>query len=232
MPCEITLYHCPEDGATIARLSKNANAQQERNSGFSENIQPWKGICKNEYHYVARDKASGIICGWLTIILKTHKRTKYIYIVEISTRRIRNSLYGGVGQRLHNKMLEDAVQFGAKFVYLYPLNATVRDLYMKPQWGYVELRPDVKHLFKPLVRDLVIPNDFLDTLAEEDIIDIAKKIAGRDKALVKRIETLAPLIRGSPEIMQQLQDEIDIMEGNELSDSEKKKELRSFLAGI
>jgi hypothetical protein len=172
------MYHCPEDGATIARLSKNANAQQERNSGFSANVQPWKGfpaniqpwkeLCKNEYHYVARDKASGTICGWLTIILKTHKRTKYIYIVEISTRRIRNNLYGGVGQSLHNKMLEDAVHFGAKFVYLYPLNSTVRELYMKPQWGYVELRPDVKFLFKGLVRGLVIRNEFLDTLAEDD----------------------------------------------------------------
>jgi hypothetical protein len=232
MPCEITLYHCPEDRAAIARLSNNANAQQARNSGFSENVKPWKGVCKNEYHYIARDTKTGIICGWLSIILKTFKRTKYVYIVEISTRRIRNDLYGGVGQRLHNKMVEDAIHFGAKFVYLFPLNGVVRELYMRPQWGYTELRPDVKHLFKPLVRDFDMPNEFLDTLAEPDIIEAAIAIAKRDKALLRLIKELTPIIRANPEYLHKLEEEIDIMEVNELSDSDKRGELRSFLSNI
>jgi hypothetical protein len=232
MPCEITLYHCPEDRAAIARLSNNANAQQARDSGFSENVKPWKGVCKNEYHYIARDTKTGIICGWLSIILKTFKRTKYVYIVEISTRRIRNDLYGGVGQRLHNKMVEDAIQFGAKFVYLFPLNGVVRELYMRPQWGYTELRSDVKHLFKPLVRDFDIPNEFLDTLAEPDIIEAAIAIAKRDKALLRLIKELTPIIRANPEYLRRLEEEIDIMEVNELSDSDKRGELRSFLSNI
>ena len=232
MPCEITLYHCPEDQPMIARLSSNANAQQARNSGFSINIQPWKDMCKNDYHYVARDQATGTICGWLTVVMKTYKRSKYIYIVEISTRRIRNELYGGVGQQLHNRMIEDATRFGAKFVYLYPLNTAVRDLYMRPEWGYSLLRPDVKHLFRPLVNGLIIPNEFLDTLAEPDIIETAKAIAKRDNALLRRIEMLTPKLRSNPEYLRQLEEEIDIMEVNELSDSEKKKELRTFLSNF
>jgi hypothetical protein len=230
MPCEVTLYHCPEDQATIARLSSNANAQQGRNSGFSKNIQPWKDLCKNDFHYVARDQATGIICGWLTVIMKTFKRTKYIYIVEISTRRIHNNLYGGVGQLLHNTMIQDAARFGAKFVYLYPLNTAVRDLYMRPEWGYSLLRPDVKHLFRPLANGVIVPNDFLDTLAEPDIIAAAKVIAKRDKGLLRLIEMLTPTLRSNPEYLRQLEEEIDIMEVNELPDSEKRAELRGFLS--
>ena len=232
MPCEITLYHCPEDEPTIARLSSNANTQQAHNSGFYVYVQPWKGVCKNDYHYVARDKATGIICGWLTIAMKTFKRTKYIYIVEISTRRIHNDLYGGVGQRLHNKMIEDATRLGAKFVYLYPLNAAVREIYMRPEWGYSQQRPDVKHLFRPLVPNVVISNTFLDTLVEPDIIDLAKTIAKRDKALLKRIEMCTPILRNNPEYLSQLEEEIDIMEVNELSDSEKKAELSKFFVNL
>jgi hypothetical protein len=127
-------------------------------------------------------------------------------------------------------MIQDAARFGAKFVYLYPLNTAVRDLYMRPEWGYSLLRPDVKHLFRPLANGVIVPNDFLDTLAEPDIIAAAKVIAKRDKGLLRLIEMLTPTLRSNPEYLRQLEEEIDIMEVNELPDSEKRAELRGFLS--
>jgi hypothetical protein len=41
---------------------------------------------------------------------------------------------------------------------------------------------------------------------------------------------LTPTLRSNPEYLRQLEEEIDIMEVNELPDSEKRDELRGFLS--
>lgn len=230
MRCEITLYHCPEEEATIRRLGLQANAQQAGNEGFSKTIQPWKDICTHTYHYVARDSNTGIICGWLTASLKTVKRQTFMYLAEISTRRIRNELYGGVGQRLHTAFLADARRLGAKFACLYPLNAEVKAIYMKPEWGYVQLRPNVEKLFHILTG---LPSkEFLDSMARPDPIELAKGIARRDTALRKQIDLVTPLVRSNPDWMKQLEEIIEIMEGNELPIAEQRAELWTFFQGV
>ena len=150
MSCQITRYHCPEDEDTIKNIGKQANIQQAKNSGF-QNIYPWKDQCEKEYHYVARD-SSGIICGWLTAKLKTWKSQNYMLLSEISTVRIPNELFKGVGKRLHKAMLEDAEHLGMNFIYLYPLNNVVKQIYMKPDWGYISLHPNITYLFRILTK--------------------------------------------------------------------------------
>jgi len=250
MPCEITLYHCPEDGALIHSLGQAANRQQARNQGFSDVIQPWKDLCSNEFHFVARD-TTGVVCGWLTAKWKTdmgerkgkgkgkgkskgtskgtskgNEEGNFMYLVEISTRRIRNALYGGVGQRLHQALVAHARSLGANFIALYPLNPEVKALYMKPEWGYVELRPDVNQLFHILKK---APSDeYLDSVAVPDPIAQANDIAGNDAALLRTIERLAPSMRSNPACLRQLAEDIEVMEGNELPRTEQKKLLRQF----
>lgn len=226
MPCEITLYHCPEDEAILTNLGKKADAQQMRNSGFDKKVQPWKDMCKHTYHYVARDKATGIVCGWLTASLQTFRAEKYMLLAEISTRRIRNELYGGVGQNLHRAMLHDATRLGARFVYLYPLTAEVRDIYQRPEWGYVELRPYVEFLFHILTAPP--STKWFETFARPDPIVQAKQMAKHDVALRRQIELMEPVLRSHPNIVKELCEELDTMEGNELTNTEQKQELRAF----
>lgn len=228
MPCEITLYHCPEDQDMIQLLGRKANAQQMKNSGFSQKVQPWKDICKNNYHYVARDTTTGIVCGWLTASLQTFHSEIYMLLAEISTRRIRNELYGGVGQALHAALLRDARRLGAKFVYLYPLTSEVREVYQRPEWGYVELRPHIEFLFHILTGP---PSKrWLAEFTRPDPIEQAMNLAKRDSALRKQIELLTPVLRSHPQIVKDLCEELDAMEGNELSNSERKQELRTFFS--
>ena len=151
--CEISRFDCDTHAGTIKGLGAAANAQQ---SGFSR-IFPWKKQCdagdyeRKHIHYVAhaRTKEGGtVICGWMTAIQKSEFGQNYVYISEISTRRIKDEYYGGVGQRLHAHLVEDAKAKGQEFIYLFPLDETVVPIYEK--WGYKTMRPEISHMFLPL----------------------------------------------------------------------------------
>ena len=230
MPCQISRYHCPEDESTVEQLSELAELQQVRETGF-QNVYPWKDKCANEYHYVAKDE-SGIICGWLTAKIRKWKTQKYMYLSEISTRRIRNDLFGGVGQRLHMAMLVDANQLGMNFVYLYPLNDSVRSLYMKPEWGYESFGENIKYLFHVLKKKP--SNELLETMKSIDaagLLQQVKTIAkeeSKDRRLLGLIELARPKFLEDKEATKKLEEELEIMEGNELPIEEQKELLRQF----
>jgi len=218
MACEVTRYDCAKDAEIIARIGHNANVQLARNDGF-KNIFPWKKQCSEEsvhFHYVARNSA-GLICGWMTVLWKTEFGQKYVYINEITTRRIKDEFYGGVGQRLHTRLVEDANAGGAEFIYLYPLNPVVAEIYKK--WGYVHARPEIVNMFLMLKG---APNRaMLDSLMPPDprIIMVAvHEFAMRrpqDNALLELIEKTRRNMLSNPAKMRELKETLEIIEGTE-----------------
>jgi hypothetical protein len=158
MACEVTWLQKGENDEQIEELARIATEQQAVLSltypdagpamatrshlptpPFDTMITPWESKFGNvpDWHFVAKGPApDNLICGWLAAQLKENGNAsrKYIYLAEISTRRIRDKLYGGVGQKLHNALVEVAKANGYHFIYLYPVNPTVAAVYVK--WGY------------------------------------------------------------------------------------------------
>lgn len=151
MACNVIRYDCGRNDNIIERLGHNASSQMDRNEGF-KNIFPWKKQCaeNTHIHYIAMNP-DRLICGWMTVVWHEKFGQKYVYLNEISTRRIKDAFYGGVGQRLHARLVEDARAGDAEFIYLYPLNPGVADIYKK--WGYVHTRPEIVHMFLVLSGD-------------------------------------------------------------------------------
>lgn len=154
-------------------------------------------------------------------------------LAEISTRRIRNSLYGGVGQRLHTALLQDAKRLGVLFLYLYPLNEQIATLYQRPEWGYsyISSRQDLEYMFLP-IRGLP-PDELLDSwmpTPREEVVKQARNLTGRDVSLRKLLDTATPRLLSSKRDVRQLEDELTIMDG--LEPSEKRAGLREFLKSI
>lgn len=156
MACVVTWLQKGKDDEQIAALARIATEQQKvlslthPNAGpakatrsnlpifpFDTMITPWESKFGNDpdWHFVAQ-APDGRICGWLTAQLKgsEDKPPKYVYLAEISTRRIRDDIYGGVGKKLHDALVKTASDNGYNFIYLYPVNATVAAVYEK--WGY------------------------------------------------------------------------------------------------
>lgn len=144
--CTVYKYTCsdPRINALTAAVIK----QQDANHGFDEAVLPWKLGCKDKdfVHFVAQSQTTGMICGWL--VAGFTKQSGYIY--EISTRRIKDSYYGGIGQALHREFLDEAWLRGVDFVYLFPLNESVAEVYATPVWGYTRIDPDLNHMFRSL----------------------------------------------------------------------------------
>ena len=115
---------------------------------FDTMITPWQSKFGNDpdWHFVAQ-APDGRICGWLTAQFKETDSRRYIYLAEISTRRIRDEVYGGVGSRLHEALVATASKENYDFIYLYPVNAKVAAVYEK--WGYSsnEKTPGIPHQF-------------------------------------------------------------------------------------
>jgi hypothetical protein len=138
-----------------------------------------------------------------------------VYLNEISTRRIKDAFYGGVGQRLHARLVEDAR--GAEFIYLYPLNSGVADIYKK--WGYVHARPEIVHMFLLLGGE---PNRaMLDSLMPPDprtILVALHEFAMRrpqDAAFLELIEKTRRNMHRNPEKMRELTEILETIEGTE-----------------
>ena len=171
MACEVTGPLIPgRDDKQIADLAAQATKQQTELLAakplggpaeglrsklpifpFDTMITPWESKFGNapDWHFVSK-APDGRICGWLTAQLKETDARRYIYLAEISTRRIRDELYGGVGRRLHEALLYAARQGGYDFIYLYPVNAKVAAVY--EGWGYSTPIPGIPHQFYVIKR--------------------------------------------------------------------------------
>jgi hypothetical protein len=102
---------------------------------FDTMITPWESKFGNKpnWHFVAKSPDDRI-CGWLAAQTYENDDRKYIYLVEISTRRIKDDVYGGVGRQLHEALVNAARDGGYDFIYLYPINSGVAKVY--EGWGY------------------------------------------------------------------------------------------------
>lgn len=154
MECKVRWLQKEEDKLEIARLANLADEQQtyklkaDQNGPvakrlrsdpsippFNEIIQPWSSKFENDpdWHFVSQ-APDRTICGWLTAQLKNNNNRKYIYLAEISTRRIKDKYYGGVGKALFDALVTKANELEYDFIYLYPMNDGVKNIYIK--WGF------------------------------------------------------------------------------------------------
>lgn len=240
--CEISRFDCDKHAGIIEDLGDAANAQQAKNAGF-QRIFPWRKQCslgdfeRKHVHYVAHARTkegATVICGWLTAVWKTEFGQNYVYINEISTRRIKDEYYGGVGQRLHERLVEDATTRGAEFIYLFPLDDTVVPIYAK--WGYKTMRPEIPHMF--LVFSKGPNHKLLDSLMPENprsLLYFAHEYAMRypaDKALLDVIANTRRYIIHQPEAMRRLVEVTQIIQGTEYAeeDDDISEEKRMSLA--
>ena len=247
MPCEVKRLNCSksENVRSIEELAEKAEAQQNRNSGFNSRILPWREGCFHvDRHYIAQ-AMDGHICGWMTVHLNRSSKSNYIFISEISTRRIKDEFYGGVGRSLHDALVADARAEEIDFIYLYALNEDVAAVYAK--WGYVILRPEIKHQFFIIGKE---PSKaFLDNLMPENpriYLVKAHEIALRtpkDDDLIRLINTKRRVVIANPDAIKELSGIIDLIYGMEqveddmededkTSFSEKRQPLKEFFENI
>jgi len=167
MACEVKWLKAGEDKDEIERLTALAEEQQTvlspeypdgapakntrsklRILPFDTMITPWKSQFGTQpnWHFVAQNSPpDGPICGWLTAQIKSSASRNYIYLSEISTRRIKDKLYGGVGTRLHDALVAAAMNGGYDFIYLYPVSEAVSKIYVR--WGYTSQLGVLRHQF-------------------------------------------------------------------------------------
>lgn len=221
--CGVYKYTCDGDPAVIASYANVANRQQNANHGFNATVLPWKMGCstdKDAVHFIAHHTSPAgnrLICGWLVagFSVIAGQRTGYIY--EISTRRIKDAYYGGIGQALHDAFLEEAVKRNVDFVYLFPINEKIASIYAIPAWGYTQMDPDIKQMFH-MLRAPPSP-EFLDTLRRPDpasLIARAFVIADANPAnpyLRRLLIAARPYILSKPEYITQLETLLDSIEG-------------------
>lgn len=215
MACKVTRYDCTDNSAQIRELGKIADSQQDA----FKTIFPWKKQCEeasDHIHYVAQ-APNGIICGWLTARLVEEFGQHYMYLNEISTRRIKDELYGGVGMTLHAALVKDAREAGVDFIYLYPLTPEVAAIYKRPEWGYTEQRPEVVQLFLILrappnraMLDSVMPPN------PRSFMTMAYSILSQepqDDALLALYSRVRRWMIKKPELIRQLSEAIDMVKG-------------------
>lgn len=245
--CVVNKYTC-DDPTIIESYAKAANLQQAVNHGFNSAVLPWKMGCntdKDAAHFIARAPGSGLICGWLVAGFSNIADQHAGYIYEISTRRIKDAYYGGIGHALHTAFLEEAVKRNVDFVYLFPIDERVAAIYATPTWGYAQIDRDLKQMFRPL-RAPPSP-EFLDTLRRPDpatLVDRAFAIAQIKPAnlYLRRLITAArPSIISNNMYSNQLETAVDSIEGafqmaeNEgesVDADELRTDLVEFIAGI
>ncbi len=79
------------------------------------------------------------ICGWLTAYLYKKKNHNFMYLSELSSKSALdkdNGLYKGLARRMFDKLVDYAKNNNVGFIYLYPMNDAVRDIYTR--WGFSE----------------------------------------------------------------------------------------------
>ena len=241
MACKVTRYDCQRDVDKIKELAEIASTLE--NSEF-HTIFPWKKQCDepgNHLHYVAQ-APNGTICGWLRAKVIDKYGRRYIYLNEISTRRVRDELYGGVGLSLNSALVKDAMAEGVDFIYLYPLNPEVASIYQRPEWGYARQRPETVQMFRvlrnPPTREMLDkmmpPNPRSFMAAAYAIISQAPQ----DEALLKLFSRVRRRMIENPKLIEELAEAImkvqsvPMMEEEEGLPEEKRMSLDSKRAMI
>ena len=215
MTCVVTRYDCQHNSPKIRELARVAETQQDA----FKSIFPWKKQCEEaptHVHYVAQSPG-GIICGWLTARVIDEFSQHYIYLNEISTRRVRDELYGGVGLSLHSTLVKDAREAGVDFIYLYPLNPEVAAIYQRPEWGYVKQRPEITQLFlilrqppnRAMLDSAMPPNPRSFMASAYSILSQAPQ----DPALLALYSRVRRSMIARPELIKELSSAIDMVEG-------------------
>jgi hypothetical protein len=241
MACKVTRYDCRDNADKIRELAEIASTLE--NSEF-HTIFPWKKQCDepgNHLHYVAQ-APNGTICGWLRAKVIDKYGRRYIFLNEISTRRVRDELYGGVGLSLNSALVKDAMAEGVDFIYLYPLNPEVASIYRRPEWGYARQRPEIVQMFRvlrnPPTREMLDkmmpPNPRSFMAAAYAIISQPPQ----DEALLKLFSRVRRRMIENPELIEELADAImkvesvPMMEEEEGLPEEKRMSLDSKRAMI
>lgn len=235
MACKVTRYDCQRDVEKIKELAEIASPLEH--SEF-HTIFPWKKQCDepgNHVHYVAQ-APNGTICGWLRAKIVDKYGRHYIYLNEISTRRVRDELYGGVGLSLNSALVKDAMAEGVDFIYLYPLNPEVASIYQRPEWGYARQRPEIIQLFRVLrnppsremLDKLMPPNPRSFMAAAYAIISQPPQ----DPAILALYSRVRRSMIANPKLIQELADAIMKVEGVSMVEEEEEypKEKRMPLA--
>ena len=268
--CKVRRLVCGVDDADIIRLAGLADEQQQELSverpskrvtrstplirAFDPMILPWSSKCDRfiKWHYVAQAD-DGQICGWLSAQLNENNERKYIYLAEISTRRIRDDIYGGVGKKLHAALVADAMADKYDFIYLYPVNPKVAEIYIA--WGYTKPEVGIPHQFYILNRgpttgiknSLISPDPTakLMTEARQHLIGRKSDFDKYRRAILSDPEHLAGLrdllidfemeAENAPEVVERLRREKQIIA---MSDAEKARRenqaqrMREFLGSL
>lgn len=221
MACTVERYDCQHHATKIQELGEEANKQEDA----FKSIFPWKKQCseaEDHVHYVARSPG-GIICGWLSARSAEMFGQYYIYLNEISTRRIKDELYGGIGQKLHDALLKDAKEAGVDFIYLYPLNPGVAEVYKK--WGYKTERPEIVQLFYIIAAE---PNrEMLDSIMPPNprqFMTAAYSIASKptpDPELIALISRVRRRMIQKPDLIRELSSAIDMVKGVKYMEEEE-----------
>uniref|UniRef100_A0A6C0B4F8 N-acetyltransferase domain-containing protein n=1 Tax=viral metagenome TaxID=1070528 RepID=A0A6C0B4F8_9ZZZZ len=224
MACKVTRYDCQRDVDKIKELAEIASTLE--NTEF-HTIFPWKKQCDepgNHLHYVAQ-APNGTICGWLRAKVIDKYGRRYIFLNEISTRRVRDELYGGVGLSLNSALVKDAMTEGVDFIYLYPLNPEVASIYRRPEWGYARQRPEIVQLFRvlrnPPTREMLDkmmpPNPRSFMAAAYAIISQPPQ----DEALLKLFSRVRRRMIENPELIEELADAIMKVESVPMMEEEE-----------
>jgi hypothetical protein len=221
MACTVERYDCRNDAKKLYEMGQEAEKQKDA----FVSIFPWKKQCaeaEDHVHYIARSP-KGIICGWLTARSAEMFGQYYIYLNEISTRRIKDELYGGIGKKLHDALLKDAQEAEVDFIYLYPLNPGVAEIYKT--WGYKTERPEIVQLFYILKSE---PNrEMLDSLMPPNprqFMTMAYSIASKptpDPELIALISRVRRRMIQKPDLIRELSSAIDMVKGVKYMEEEE-----------
>jgi hypothetical protein len=239
-PCVVTFYECPKDKDTVDKLAAAADKQQEanpENRPFDIAVLPWTNRCDDGYvdwHFVATDGET--ICGWLAAKLHAFRGGKqYVYLREISTRRPGTAGWRkGVGTALHEAFVKKATEKGVAFIYLYPINEGVSELYQKAPWSYNPFPPNegIKHLYRIVAgTEADLKNEvFLRPLRPRHprqlTAELDRLINEQKLTDPKVLADVRRRVLGSKEFTTELEDILNEMSVNEMMDeSEANKEL-------
>ena len=199
---------------------------------FDTMITPWQSKFGNhpDWHFVAQ-APDGRICGWLTAELKHDHNRRYIYLAEISTRRIRDEVYGGVGRQLHEALVAAASEGKYNFIYLYPVNDKVAEIY--EGWGYSSNKkiPDVPHQF--YVIDRGPTKGILDSLRKQ--LEHIEPLRQARERLGLAFDPYRRAILSDPENLSALNDlfidfEVEAVSAPELVDRPRREKQRAEIA--
>lgn len=201
MSCEIFLLHgCVDKNASLVKAFQYVARMQK--SGFKD-IFPWETHIDNDMiMFIAATDVATLracrkvptkdtqICGWLTAFIQGN----VVYLAEISSRSASDNRYKGIGYELFMRLVEWCKNNSKEFIYLYPLNDVVKNIYVN-KWGLQEITinqnspRNSKYLFYRL-KTLPSPQEILEKERRFEITDFDIVAESMTKAQVEWMQQL------------------------------------------